>query len=152
MLVFMYRDAEGIISERRLETWGENSRYLQGYCRLSNAPRTYRKDRIIEFSQGEDLLLGDKAPLAPEPAPRSIADNRPQIVFTGFKPVDRTELEKLATDNGLRVVKSATQKLAFLCGGYNAGPVKIKKAHEAGAFILTADEFVSMLETGEVPC
>lgn len=155
MLVFVYRNAAGEVSERRLDTWNENSVYLQGYCSLSGTPRTYRKDRVVEYLEGESLLLGDKAPLAPEPASsatRSPADARPQILFTGFKAADRKALELLAEERGLRVVKTSTKNLSFLCAGSNAGPVKIKKAHEAGAFILTSSELENMLETGEVPC
>ena len=155
MLVFIYRNAAGEVSERQLETWNENSVYLQGYCRLSGTPKTYRKDRVIEYLEGENLLLGDKAPFVPEPissAVRSPTDNRPQILFTGFKSADREALELLAEENGLRVVKTSTKKLSFLCAGANAGPIKIKKAHESGAFILTSLELESMLKTGEVPC
>lgn len=155
MLVFIYRNAAGEVSERRLETWNENSVYLQGYCRLSGMPKTYRKDRVIEYLEGEDLLLGDKAPFVPEPdssAARSPTDTRPQILFTGFKAADREALELFAEESGLRVVKTATKKLSFLCAGDSAGPVKTKKAHEAKAFILTRSELEAMLETGEVPC
>lgn len=152
MLIFLYRNAAGIESEKTLEIWREDSRYLQGYCSLSNMPKTYRKDRVVSFLQGEDLLLGDKAPPAPEPAPKLVSDDRPQVLFTGFKAAARNELEQIAADHGLRVVKTSTKNLSFLCAGSNAGPVKIKKAYEAGAFILTSEELTNMLETGEVAC
>jgi len=51
----------------------------------------------------------------------------------------------------LKIVKSVTQKLIFLCIGENAGPTKIKKAKGQNVDILTPHEHVKMFQTGKLP-
>ncbi len=152
ILRFIYRDAEGAVSERALTRWKENSLYIQGCNEDDARPRTFRKSRIQAFLQGVDQLLFDLAPPAPEPQPRAPADSRTQILFTGFKGAERTYLEGMAEQYGFRVMKTPSKSLAVLCIGYNAGPSKVEKAREAGAFVVTEQEFEHLLLTGEVPC
>lgn len=149
---FVYQDAKGNIATWLLTRWKENTRYIQGRSDADSLPRTFRKDRVIEYLAGADQLLFDGAPPAPEPAPGVQADTRPQVLFTGFKAADRQRLEALSADCGFRVMKTAGKALAVLCIGYNAGPVKVEVAREAGAFIVTEEQLLHLLETGEVPC
>lgn len=149
---FSYQDAEGNQSERVLTHWSENTRYLQGREEGDAFPRTFRKDRVLEYLEGSDQLQFDAAPPAPEPAPKAQADTRPQILFTGFKSADRARLEAMAVEQGFRVMKNAGVSLAVLCIGYNAGPTKVENAREAGAFIVTEDQLQRLIATGEVPC
>lgn len=149
-LRFIYRNADGLESERTVVQWNENSRYIQGRSADDSLPKTYRKDRIIQYLLGEELLLGDAAPPAPEPAPRAPSDQRPQIQFTGFPKVEKAELEELAIAHGLWVMSKAGKNLAFLCCGPNAGPVKIRNAHDAGATILNSAALRHLLTTGEI--
>jgi len=149
-LRFVYRNGDGVESERTLIKWNENSRYINGRSADDSLPKTYRKDRIVEFLQGEELLLGDAAPPAPEPAPRAPSDQRPQIQFTGFPKAEKAELEELAAAHGLWVMSKAGKNLAFLCCGPNAGPVKIRNAHDAGATILSSAALRHLLGTGEI--
>lgn len=149
-LRFVYRDAQGSVAEWHLTRWKENTRYIQGRNEQDTLPRTFRKDRVIEYLEGAEQLLGDLAPPAPEPAPRQPTDTRPQILFSGFKQADRSRLETLAEEHGLQVVKNPTIHLAFFCGGYNSGPVKTEAARENGAFILTEEQLIQMLKTGEI--
>lgn len=151
-LRFIYRDAQGVVAEWHLTRWKENTRYIQGRNEQDTLPRTFRKDRVVEYLEGAEQLLGDLAPPAPEPAPREPADRRPQILFSGFKQADRARLEQLAEEKGLNVVKNPTVHLAYFCGGYNAGPAKTEAARERGAFILTEEQLLHLFETGEVPC
>lgn len=150
-LRFVYRNGDGVESERTLIKWNENSRYINGRSADDSLPKTYRKDRIVEFLQGEELLLGDAAPPAPEPAPRAPSDQRPQIQFTGFPKAEKAELEELAAAHGLWVMSKAGKNLAFLCCGPNAGPKKIANAHDAGATIMDSAAFRHLLATGEIP-
>jgi len=149
-LRFVYRNGDGVESERTLIKWNENSRYINGRSADDSLPKTYRKDRIVEFLQGEELLLGDAAPPAPEPAPRAPSDQRPQIQFTGFSKAEKTELQALADAHGLWVMSKAGKNLAFLCCGPNAGPKKIANAHDAGATIMDSAAFRHLLATGEI--
>ncbi|MGF0336759.1 BRCT domain-containing protein [Ectopseudomonas toyotomiensis] len=148
---FSYRDADGRESVRTLTHWSENTRYLQGRSEGDTLPRTFRKDRVVEYLEGADQLLFDKAPPAPEPAPKAAPDLRAQILFTGFKAAERAALEVFAEQSGFRVMKTAGKSLALLCIGSNAGPTKVEAARAAGAFILNEMEFNQLAKTGELP-
>lgn len=149
---FSYRDADGRESVRTLTHWSENTRYLQGRGEGDTLPRTFRKDRVVEYLEGADQLLFDKAPPAPEPAPKAAPDLRAQILFTGFKASERSVLESFAEQNGFRVMKTAGKSLAVLCIGGNAGPTKVDAARVAGAFVVTESELLHLVKTGEVLC
>lgn len=151
-LKFIYQDAKGEVKQWTLVRWSENTLYLQGRAEDDTLPRTFRKDRVLDYLEGHDQLLFELAPPAPEPAPRAEPDRRPQILFTGFKSADRQGLEEKAISHGFRVMKTAGKALAVLCIGYNAGPKKVEAAREAGAFIVTEDQLERLLLTGEVPC
>lgn len=75
----------------------------------------------------------------------------PQVCFTGFNVTDKDELSRRAGEAGLTVVSSITKGLSFLCAGDNAGPAKIARAREQGTRLLTREEFLRLLDTGEVP-
>lgn len=77
--------------------------------------------------------------------------NVQQICFTGFSADERKRLETEAEQAHLEVVKTVTQSLRYLVTGPNAGPSKLQKAREQEVVILGADQFHSMLETGELP-
>lgn len=151
-LRFIYTNAKGEVAEWVLTHWTENTRYLQGRTEGESFPRTFRKDRVQEYLEGAEQLLMDAAPPAPVPAPKAQPDNRPQILFTGFKAADRARLEGLAIDHGFRVMKVASKALAVLCIGYNAGPAKVEAARGAGAFIIGEGQLDHFLLTGEVFC
>lgn len=167
---FSYKDAKDNVSERELIQWSENSVYIQGRSASDSFPKTFRKDRIVEILFGAELLLHDAAPLAPrlEPKPKpsalasleaSFSTPQPktppggtnQILFTGFAAVHRAELEQKALDFGLKVMSTPGKTLTFLCYGDNAGPTKVAKALEAGAFIINSEQFLSLITTGEMP-
>lgn len=167
---FSYRDAKGDLSQRELVQWSENSLYIQGRSASDSFPKTFRKDRIVEVYFGAELLLNDAAPpaptLLPKPSPASIAASAAaayqpqpkippsginQILFTGFAAAHRAELEEAAMRSGLKVMSTPGKSLTFLCYGENAGPTKVAKAQEAGAFIIDAEQFQSLIDTGEMP-
>lgn len=78
-------------------------------------------------------------------------DKRLQVCFTGFSPSKKELLIRLAENHNIKVVMSVTKNLSILCVGDNAGPKKLEKAVEQGIQLLTESEFISMVETGEVP-
>jgi NAD-dependent DNA ligase len=78
-------------------------------------------------------------------------DSRLQVCFTGFGTSKREELTNLAHDNRFKVVSSVTKKLDYLVGGENAGPKKIEKAESQGVQFLNEQQFINLVETGEVP-
>ncbi|QTD31146.1 BRCT domain-containing protein [Pseudomonas fluorescens] len=167
---FSYRDAKGDMSQRELVQWSENSIYIQGRSASDKFPKTFRKDRIVEVLLGAELLLNEAAPPAPRlqqkskspaftasetasrvPAPKTPPGGINQILFTGFSAAHRAELEQKALDHGLKVMSTAGKTLTFLVYGDNAGPTKVAKALEAGAFIIDPEQFLTMITTGEMP-
>jgi NAD-dependent DNA ligase len=167
---FSYRDAKGDMSYRELVQWSENSLYIQGRSASDTFPKTFRKDRIIEVLLGAELLLNEAAPPAPKlqkkpkpsvlaaseaaaqtPCPKTSPGSVNQILFTGFAAAYRAELEQKALDHGLKVMSTPGKKLTFLCYGDNAGPTKVSKALEAGAFIINSEQFLNLIATGEIP-
>ena len=85
------------------------------------------------------------------PKPKSPPGGINQILFTGFAATHRAELEQKALDFGLKVMSTPGKTLTFLCYGDNAGPTKVAKALEAGAFIIDSEQFLSLITTGEMP-
>lgn len=67
----------------------------------------------------------------------------PEICFTGFDVTRKTELKKIAENNGYKCVTEVTKNLKFLCTGKNAGPSKIKKANEQCVPIISEQDFMS---------
>lgn len=83
--------------------------------------------------------------------PKSEADTREHICFTGFRPAEKERLYTKAEEAGMRVVKTVSKKLVYLCIGSNAGPKKMEKAQAQGATILTEEQLDSLIATGEMP-
>ncbi|MBE8232614.1 MAG: BRCT domain-containing protein [Endozoicomonadaceae bacterium] len=73
-----------------------------------------------------------------------------EICFTGFKKEDKNRLTTLAQQHNMLVRQSVTVNLDFLCGGYNAGPAKKRKAEAQGVIYLTEETLLIMLKTGEL--
>lgn len=73
-----------------------------------------------------------------------------QVCFTGYSAAEKAELSGLATAAQLEVVTSVTKNLAFLCAGDNAGPAKLDKARDQGVHVLNREQFLHLLETGEI--
>jgi NAD-dependent DNA ligase len=75
----------------------------------------------------------------------------PSVCFTGFSQADKDALSALAIDAHLRVVSGVSSSLSFLCAGENAGPAKLAKAKDLGVLVMDRAQFMSFLETGEIP-
>ncbi|POR10146.1 NAD-dependent DNA ligase LigA [Diaphorobacter sp. LR2014-1] len=75
----------------------------------------------------------------------------PEICFTGLSASERATLEETASNNGLHVASSVTKNLMLLVAGENAGPAKLKKASDQGVAVISKEEFLHFLETGEIP-
>lgn len=151
-LAFEYVNAHQQHSVVQLVGWKEQGAYLVGKCLSDGRVKTYRIDRVQRYLDGCDALL--KQPIQqppPKPLPQVPEKLRPEVCFTGFEQDLRDTLSILAANAGLKVVKSVTVGLSFLVCGPNAGPVKVRKAREAGIYILTQQQAEALLETGELP-
>lgn len=147
-LVFVYEDYQGNLSTREVSNWNASARYIKGYCLSREALRTFRRDRVVEFLDGEHLLdSGTTSKATPGPS----KDRPLEILFTGFDTESREELEEEAELEGLKVRKSLTKNLDLLCAGPKAGPRKLAEAREQGATVLSEEEFLEFLSTGALP-
>jgi NAD-dependent DNA ligase len=85
---------------------------------------------------------------ATEP-PKKRDKGGPEICFTGFTDAEKEELSVLAIQANFHVVTSVTVGLSVLCVGAAPGEVKIKKATERNAKILTREELESAIRSGD---
>lgn len=152
--IFIYQNAKGNITARVISDTSETETYLQGFCHQACGLRTFRKDRILEMLNGSaeiESKLNHYITLNPDSIIPSKAHYLLDVCFTGFKSADKKRLVALAEDKKLVVRGSVTRSLNFLCCGYNAGPKKIEKARSQGVIALDEEQFIQLLETGEVP-
>ena len=139
-LSFVYTNAAGETKRRCLINWGEVGHYIKGFDQTVGKVLTFRKDRIIEYVDVFDIHAILVEPFSKPPPiinSRLEPDQRPHIVFTGFSAARKVELETFANEGGLRVVKSVTQNLVFLCFGKTAGVLKLEKARAQGVYTVS---------------
>ncbi|SEI41735.1 BRCA1 C Terminus (BRCT) domain-containing protein [Azotobacter beijerinckii] len=159
---FMYENSQGDISDREVTIDQVGTSHFAGFCHREGDERTFRFDRILGLAtltdSGEkilpdylrDLLRGyDEQELRRRK--RTAAKTCNEILFTGFKKDRRAELEEIARAAGMVVRTRVSENLDLLCAGGNAGPSKIAEALERGLIVLNEQQFLQMLETGEVP-
>ena len=104
-------------------------------------------DEIAQLSDAE----GWRLIYTLKPPKSQVQKKTNQICFTGFSPSEKDRLGQLAAADGLDVVKSVTQSLAYLVTGPNAGPAKLKKAREQNVIIMEEGQFAKFLLDGETP-
>lgn len=160
---FIYKDANGNLSERTVKPILIDDAYIQGFCHSRQDIRTFRTDRIIGnitmnskgYSVHYWLMLHSQNQHSPVPSQRETKEEFPrnnlEICFTGFKKENKKILETLAINHGLTVRASVSKNLNFLVLGANAGPRKIEQGQEVNAIFLSENEFLEMIETGEIP-
>jgi NAD-dependent DNA ligase len=73
------------------------------------------------------------------------------VCFSGFSDVDKAHLRKLAHENGMNVVKSVVIGLCYLVVGGEPGKLKVEEAKRKDAKIITKEQFVNLISTGEIP-
>jgi hypothetical protein len=54
---FIYKDARGVISARIVDNCGITLKYIYGICRKKKQNRTFRKDRILEYTSNSSELI-----------------------------------------------------------------------------------------------
>lgn len=133
-----------------LGNWKESGRYLCGVDACSNSFKTFRKDRVVSYLDGSESLLESPFTLPP-PSVSKEAEHFSEILFTGFPSVKRTYLEGLVASLGMKVCKTVTKNLTYLCVGPNAGPTKVEAARNQHVFIVSQPQLLALLETGELP-
>lgn len=148
-LEFVYRNGRGDIKTHKLaQGWKEAGKYLSGHSEEDGAWRTFLIFRVVEYLAGSAELLKNSHQAPPE---KLVKESRSEILFTGFLAADRSRLEEFAEASGMKVVKTVTAKLLYLCAGANAGPKKVEAARERGLYILSEADLQKLIETGELP-
>jgi DNA ligase (NAD+) len=102
------------------------------------------KARGAPFSDEEMQKMSDKegwAWIYANPRKTYKPPKSPEICFTGFTPEEREELWDADHEMGLKIVKSVTKNLTYLCVGEAPGPTKLAQAKEQKCKILTVEEF-----------
>ncbi|ANC38887.1 hypothetical protein A6V27_00075 [Hafnia alvei] len=153
--IFLYINSNKQIRVQHIHDVTENDTYFQGISLLDSEHgklKTYRKDRVIQdldsLPEDDEIYIRDidVTRYFPSKQKKETFD----VCFTGFKKDRRAELEQLATDNGMLVRKSVTQKLQVLCCGDNAGPTKVRSARDTGVIILNELDFNQFILLGEI--
>lgn len=150
ILRFVYRKANGEESVRVVTNWREEGNYFIGLCSSNNTVKTFLKPCVVQWLGGTEPAFISP----PEPLPHIKKDSRQHTVcFTCFAKKDKPDFEKLAEQAGLLPVQGITKHLTFLCvGNYgNKAPTKMAEARCKGAYIIPADSFINLLNTGELP-
>ncbi|MDX4958191.1 BRCT domain-containing protein [Delftia acidovorans] len=149
---FVYRNGAGEVSERMLLNWAEIGHYTKGHCTTKGSVLTFRKDRVSEYLNGSDALLGTpRSSPPPRPVRGGPVDARPRIHLTGFASATRDAMQSQADAAGLQVMQTMANGITFLVCGPRDGALKIEKARAGGAFVVAPEHFTTLLETGELP-
>ncbi|EMX2842123.1 TPA: hypothetical protein ACWXL4_003061 [Escherichia coli] len=157
---FLYVNASGELSTQSVIRVVEREGFVQGYSLSRRGFRTFRKDRILRMFDSEAALneafnaWNDELPLTSSdyiPPKKSTSKNKFSICFTGFKQSDRARLTEIAINNNFDVKMDVSKSLFILCVGDNKGWRKVQKANDYGALILSEGQFLSFIDTGEIP-
>lgn len=146
---FLYTDAAGEVTKRRVTVKSVDETYLRGWCEYSNGSRTFRRDRIQPLA--DPLLLDAIAYPTPSNKQQISKPKLLQVHFTGFKAADKKRLTDISQQAGMELRQSVTADLAMLVYGYNASKNKIAKATQQETLILTEEQFFDLIETGALP-
>ena len=73
-----------------------------------------------------------------------------QVYFTGFAAAERKALQAKATAANMWVTESMTENMAYLVCGPRAGQKKIDKARRMDTVLMSAEQFLHLLDTGEI--
>lgn len=147
---FVYKDSKGSVREHEIINISHDDTYIQGFSLTDRGLRTFRKDRVIEFTTGVKLagcaLVGEV-----NIGGRRKPSGKTEICFTGFNKADKNNLIDVVTTEGMLVRSSVTKDLNILCCGANAGPVKVANARLQNVIVLDEHQLMHLIETGEVP-
>lgn len=165
---FVYISADKKVSAYEVSDPSYTERYVQGFSSSASGYRTFRKDRFIKSFDSFDeakkyaeliaptldaslYILPEKRHDSVRKYDAPIFDGDLEVCFTGFKKADKERLIERAKLAAMVVRSEVTVNLHLLCYGYNAGPKKMELARMKGTIVLNEDEFLSLIETGEIP-
>ncbi|MGQ5978778.1 hypothetical protein ACUNHK_05370 [Serratia sp. IR-2025] len=167
-IYFVYISADKNVAAYEVINPSYTERYVQGFSPSASGYRTFRKDRFIKSFDCFDeavkhaeliaptidasiYILSEKRHDSLRKYDAPIFDGDLEICFTGFKKADKERLIERAKLASMIIRSEVTVNLHLLCYGYNAGPKKMELARMKGTIVLNEDEFLSLIETGEIP-
>lgn len=138
--------------------------YLEGFCELRRAPRTFRTDRIrgdvLDLETGELLplrrLLADvversqtsfkpTTTTSPSRGTDAAREWQQAAFFAGFSASKRDELEALAEDGGWQVRRTISNTVNYFVAGGMAGKNQIADAERRGIPVIDEDTFRALI-------
>ncbi len=154
---FRYMDRDGDVTVRTVDaraatTDGLND-YIEGICRQSGRPRSFRVDRIISHIIVMDTseVFDAKAwfDAVPDkgfaefdlPESRARREWKTAVMFVGFRDARRHELESIADAAGWQVRQRFSETLNVVVAGSLAGQNQLDKAAGCGAEVISEDDF-----------
>lgn len=154
-----YCNAKGEVNKFHLVNISISPQHFQGISLPERQFKTFRKDRVLgiynTYSELGDINLSifktKILSISPVKISKTNSISKIEVCFTGFSKSDKTRLIDIATEHDMLIRSDVTKKLTYLCCGYNAGAKKHAKARENGALALTEKQFLSLVETGEIP-
>lgn len=147
---FLYCSADGVVAQYSLIITDTGDNYIEGRCVQANAFRRFLKHRIINFyphesamNESEKMIIDDYGKWLAK---------KMEISFYGFDKAVEKELQKIAEVNGFIVRATVTNKLNVLCVGplASSSAQQINKAKLAGVDLLTKEQFLHFLDSGEL--
>ena len=111
--------------------------------RILKSKTDLNDEQIADLSEGEGWALIYSSQ-------KKVPPKGPEVCFTGLSASEKIKLEEVAIGSGLHVTTSVTKNLMLLIAGENAGPAKLKKAQDQGVTIISKEDFLEFLETGEI--
>jgi len=161
---FTYRKAENQQSQhaitdiKKFISGGEYPReYLRAYDIQAQNRRSFSLDRMHNIQGINQSIETWLETLSIDHAynnQRQLEKDNLKILFTGFPRKDvLPQLEELASEHGLwlRKQRKVSKDLDILVIGKTAGAKKIADAQRQDCLILTKEQFLNFLETGEIP-
>lgn len=155
---FHYINAKGEVSVQSVAHVVQKGGFFQGYSVSSRGYRTFKKERVLKMFRSElelnnselSVHLTDSIDISTISSEKSHIDEI-EICFTGFNKEDKDRLIMIAKNHNLYVTNGVTDKLFFLCVGKNKGWRKLEKAREKNTLIITEEQFIHFIDTGEIP-
>lgn len=158
IIYFVYIDSKLNVSAFALKNPSYTDIYFQGFSPSAHGYRTFRRDRLIESFDSFEEAQAHAEFIAPtldttlySPQKTRCTTGAFEVCFTGFKKSDKERLMNKALEANMIVRTDVTVNLHFLCFGYNAGPKKMELARMKGTTVLDEQQFISLIETGELP-
>ena len=145
------------------EGWDESIKELlrmnvDFFKESSGAPRRLVSEKLRRILKSKTDLNDDQIALLDEGEGWAIVYSNqkkkqkkgPEVCFTGLSASEKIALEEISKANGLHVATSVTKNLMILVAGESAGPSKLKKAVDQGVSVMSKEDFLTFLETGEI--